>query len=59
MISQASTDPDAARRVLAMFTVGSRTVADFYRQRQFLIYLGIPDGQLPDHRALGRTDLRP
>ncbi len=59
MIGQASTDPGAARRVLEMFTVGSRTVADFYRQRQFLIYLGIPDEQLPDHWALGRTDLRP
>jgi hypothetical protein len=41
-----------------MFTVGSRTFAGFYRERQYLIGLGIPDDHLPDHRAVGRTDLR-
>jgi hypothetical protein len=41
-----------------MLTAGSRTTASFYRERQYLIELGIPDGLLPDHRALGRTDLR-
>ena len=58
MIGQARTDPDTARRVLVMFTAGSRTFAGFYRERRYLIGLGIPDEQLPDHRALGRTDLR-
>lgn len=57
MISQARTDPDIARQVLAMFTAASRTLAGFYRERQYLIGLGIPDEQLPDHRVLGRTDL--
>jgi hypothetical protein len=28
-------------------------------RRQYLIGLGIPDEHLPDHRALGRTDLHP
>ena len=47
-----------ARRVLVMFTTGSRTLAGFYRERQYLLSLGIPDEHLPDHHALGRTDLR-
>jgi hypothetical protein len=50
MISRARTDPDTARRLTEMFTVGSRTIAGFYRERQYLICLGIPDGLLPDHR---------
>ena len=58
MIGRARTDPGAARQVLAMLTVGSRTVANFYRERQFLAGLGIPVQLLPDHGALGRTDLR-
>lgn len=56
MIARA--DADTARRLLAMFTVGSRTITGFYRERQYLIDLGIPDGLLPDHQALGRTELR-
>lgn len=59
MIGRARADPDTAKRVLAMFTIGTRTFAGFYRERQYLIGLGIPEGLLPDHRALGRTDLRP
>jgi hypothetical protein len=58
MISQARTDPDTARRVLVMLTADSRTIARFYRERQYLTGLGIPDEHLPDHHALGRTDLR-
>ena len=58
MIVRARTDADTARRFLTMLTVGCRTIAGFYRERQYLIGLGIPDGLLPDHRALGRTDLR-
>jgi len=59
MIGQARTDPQAARRLLVMFTAGSRTFAGFYREREYLVSLGIPDKKLPDHYALGRTDLRP
>jgi len=59
MIGRARTDPDAARQVLAMLTAGRRTLASFYRERQFLIALGIPARLLPDHGTLGRTDLRP
>ncbi len=58
MIGQARTDPAAARQALAMFTAGSSTVASFYRERQYLIGLGIPAQLLPDHGALGRTDLQ-
>ncbi len=58
MIGRARTDPDTARQVLAMLTAGCRTAASFYRERQFLAGLGIPAHLLPDHRALGRTDLR-
>jgi hypothetical protein len=58
MICQARTDPDAARQVLAMLTVGSRTLASFRREHQFLVGLGIPAQLLPDHGALGRADLR-
>ena len=59
MISQARTDPDTARQVLVTLTAASRTFAGFYRERQYLIGLGIPDEHLPDHRALRRTDLSP
>ncbi len=58
MIDRARDHAGTARRLLEMFTVGSRTIATFYCERQYLIGLGIPDGLLPDHRALGRTDLR-
>jgi len=59
MISQARTDPDTARQVLVTLTAASRTFAGFYRERQYLIGLGIPDEHLPGHGALGRTDLSP
>ena len=59
MTGQARTDPEAARGVLVMFTAGCRTAADFYRERQYLVGLGIPEELLPEHRAAGRTDLRP
>jgi hypothetical protein len=58
MIDRARDHAGTARRLVEMFTVGSRTIASFYRERQYLIGLGIPDGLLADHRALGRTDLR-
>ena len=59
MIERARDDPGTARRLLGMLTVGCRTIAGFYRERQLLItQAGIPDALLPDHRELGRTDLR-
>jgi TniQ protein len=43
MIGQARTDPAAARQLLAMLTAGSRTVASFYRERQYLAGLVFGD----------------
>jgi hypothetical protein len=58
MIGRARTYPGPAWQVLAVLTVGSRTLASFYRERQFFASLGIPAQLLPDHGALRRTDLR-
>jgi hypothetical protein len=59
MFERARDEPGTARHLLGMLTVGCRTVAGFYRERQLLItQAGIPDALLPDHLALGRTDLR-
>jgi hypothetical protein len=58
-VALARRDPAAARQLLAMFTAGCSTYASFYRERRFLVTsAGIPDELLPDHVALGRTDLR-
>jgi hypothetical protein len=59
MIGRARDDPVTARQVLEMLTAGCRTVAGFYRERQYLVGRGIPWELLPDHRTLGRADLRP
>jgi len=58
VFDRARHDPATARRVLEMFTAGSRTVAGFYRERHYLTMLGIPAELLPDHWDLGRTNLR-
>jgi hypothetical protein len=58
MIDRARDYPVTARRVLEMLTIGCRTVAGFYREHQYLVGRGIPWELLPDHRTLGRTDLR-
>jgi hypothetical protein len=58
LIDRARDDPGTARRLLEMLTVGCRTTAGFYRERQHLVGRGIPWELLPDHRELGRTDLR-
>jgi len=58
VFDRARHDPATARRVLEMFTAGSRTVAGFYRERHYLTMLGIPAELLPDHWELGRTNLR-
>jgi TniQ len=59
MIDRARDDPVTARRVLEMLTIGCRTIAGFYREHEYLVGRGIPWELLPDHRTLGRTDLRP
>jgi hypothetical protein len=51
MISQARIDPGSARQILAMLTVGCRTLAGFRRERQFLVSLGISAQLLPDHNT--------
>ena len=53
MIGRASTDPYTARRLLAVFTVGSRSIAGFYRERQYLIGLSILKGLGIGVRAAG------
>jgi hypothetical protein len=58
MIDRARDDPGTARRLLEMLTVGCRTITGFYRERQYLVGRGIPWELLPDHRELGRADLR-
>ncbi|HEV8277118.1 MAG TPA: hypothetical protein VGQ26_15700, partial [Streptosporangiaceae bacterium] len=51
--------PDVALAGLARAALAAGdVVASFYRERQFLAGLGIPVQLLPDHGALGRTDLR-
>ena len=58
-VQEARTGPGSAGQILAMLTVGCRTLAGFRRERQFLISLGISAQLLPDHSTPGRTDLRP
>ena len=57
-IARARADPAIARRLIEMHPVGCRTVVGFYRERQYLVRRGVPWETLPDHRELGRTDLR-
>jgi hypothetical protein len=56
MIEVSRTDPDVARKVLAMFTSFCRSVDAFNREREFLIRLGIPATFLPDLDGLGHHD---
>ena len=56
-ITLARTDRDAARRVLALFTIGCRTLGRFEEERAYLSGIGIPGDFLPSARELGRTDL--
>lgn len=54
-IDKARTDPDTARRVLAMFTVSCRTLESFNRERDYLIGIGIPAEFLRDSREFGQV----
>ncbi len=57
VMTQARTDPDAARQLLGLLTFGCRTLARFEEQRAFLFGAGIPAEFLPSARELGRADL--
>jgi len=57
--SSASCDPDTARRVLAMFTVGSCTLAGSTASGSTSSASASRTSTCPNHRALGRTDLSP
>ena len=49
----ARTDRDAARKLLALLTIGCR----YEEERSYLFGIGIPAGFLPTARELGRDDL--
>lgn len=53
----ARTDRDAARQLLALLTIGCRTLARFEEERAFLFGIGIPGEFLPTAREFGRDDL--
>ncbi len=48
---------DTARQLLAMLTIGCRTLDRFEDERAYLFGIGIPAGFLPSARELGRSDL--
>jgi TniQ len=56
-IDKARADPEAACRILVMFTASCRTMKSFNRERDYLIGIGIPAEFLPGARHLGRDDL--
>lgn len=53
----ARTDRDTARQLLALLTIGCRTLDRFEEQRAYLFGIGVPAGFLPSARDLGRVDL--
>lgn len=58
VFEKARTEPRIARELLSLLTHRCRTLADFNRERQFIIINGgIPEVLLPDARELGRLDL--
>lgn len=56
-ITQARTDRDTARQLLALLTIGCRTLDRFEDERAYLFGIGIPAEFLPSARELGRIDL--
>jgi hypothetical protein len=50
-------DRDAARQLLALLTVGCRTLDRFEEERAYLFGIGIPAAFLPTAREFGRDDL--
>jgi len=57
VIDLARTDPGTAGQLLAMLTIGCRTLDSFEEQRSYLFGIGIPAAFLPSAREFGRTDL--
>lgn len=53
----ARTDRDTARQLLALLTIGCRTLDRFEEERAYLFGIGIPVEFLPNARELGRIDL--
>ncbi len=56
-VELARTDRDAARQLLALLTIGCRTMDRFEEERSYLFGIGIPAGFLPGAREFGRDDL--
>lgn len=56
-VTLARTDRDAVRQLLALLTIGCRTLGRFEEERAYLFGIGIPAGFLPGARELGRGDL--
>jgi hypothetical protein len=56
-VTLARTDRDAALQLLALLTIGCRTLHRFEEERAYLFGIGIPAGFLPSARELGRVDL--
>lgn len=53
----ARTDRATARQLLALLTIGCRTLDQFEEERAYLFGIGIPAEFLPSARELGRIDL--
>jgi hypothetical protein len=47
MIECAHHEPEIAEQLLSLFTIACRTVADFERERDYVIGLGVPAEFLP------------
>jgi len=55
-ITLSRTDRDTARQLLALLTIGCRTLDRFEEERTSLFGIGIPADFLPSARELGRVD---
>ncbi|MET9078214.1 hypothetical protein ABZX95_40170 [Streptomyces sp. NPDC004232] len=56
-LTMARTDPPTARQLLALLTIGCRTLDHFERERACLHEDGVPAEFLPSAGELGRLDL--
>lgn len=54
---RARSDPAVARNLLALLTIGCRTLERFEHERAYLFRVGHPAVFLPTAQQLGRTDL--
>ncbi|GDY70236.1 hypothetical protein SAV14893_096290 [Streptomyces avermitilis] len=57
MLTTARTDPPTARQLLALLTIGCRTLDHFEKERVSLHGEGVPAEFLPSAGELGRLDL--